>query len=1123
MSAPSTVFQLRSFKNIFVFKVQGTTNVEVRIYDTSLRYLSRGHVDLNQLEQLPKGAKLEENDSAPSFLIPYFFNQGQQLPLYGCPRYQLNAAYQLVSSCKKFFDFFSTTSKDTLKYKIDAFFNFFSQNKEELKLFWYLSEDKSLLYGLFTKLKNLKMDPNLTIDSEKFEEFAQFVKDLENDNAIEEKEPIQIFEKRPTFIEQINEAITTLGKDVWLTYDVPNELECPIMHALLDEPTQCVPCGHTFSKTAIEKHLTKNKDCPCCRQNVTSLAPNWGMKQVVTTFKESDQVPQLGTENSLDAERHIKMGNLFEQNGEDKEALQQYIKALKYTKEWQKYVKIPFLLKKMKADEAAAIAFLHLAKYQFENKETDLALKNLQEAQLLFKNCPEVVELIGTFFKEIGNLEKSTDQYKVAADLYLKNNKTKSAIAAYQNALNNIPCTETYSKLAQLHKSPTEKAHIYFKGALHFLYLEELEKAKNLIDEAYKVNIDNSLLQHQPLIDFWKKKGLEQEIGDLYLALATTHEDTKNIEDMVLCYIELVQVVSQDEYFEKIINGLETLQNKGMLHLWIYRFLMHLIEGENWEKAEKMATKALDAATENIATLELIEKVYIKREHQNIFKVRILLAALYEGQGKLDLAENYYRKGYEAFKTDKSFVAKEFKDSLIRILLAREKFTDALSIHFESAEMALLEGKMSKLNFYIKIIKKFEEIHLNEAQKERLTAYEGMLSPQDQNDQCITNQMEELKPPSEKVIHKKRVASQKEIFSDPMQTYQFTQGAIDYIRSANLSRIFTWISSSIVLPKEGFDRLCKKNNLTELQKKELEAHFKPSAPLTYPVFNALIYSTESELVIPKYNIKEVLEANGKSKTIKNHLSKIQEMLSWLADDKNFEVFLGTVFAIFSKFLDALNHKTVLEKRKEICQSQRAPKDMVAKLITDKNKLILNALKIDSLSNYTREVFNKLAKAFCSNSIFNLHKLDKFTSVFGNILGDLLATTNNAQAHTFFSPILEGLQGYLAAVDIDPTLIGNIFLETINILRPFLIDRTVNTLLLYHNKKLHLEALPKTYLKTNFDQFAEKMILTLENWAPFFESKTPNKQILQDFAKHLDIQKIGQACKEHWQPFFVVNE
>jgi hypothetical protein len=374
----------------------------------------------------------------------------------------------------------------------------------------------------------------------------------------------------------------------------------------------------------------------------------------------------------------------------------------------------------------------------------------------------------------------------------------------------------------------------------------------------------------------------------------------------------------------------------------------------------------------------------------------------------------------------------------------------------------------------------------------------------------------------------------------PMTSDEITQGAIDYIQSTSPKRIFSWLSSNVTLTEEGFERLYKIRKVSEEKKKELKEQFQPGECLSYQVYNELVYRDEFGLTFTTENIQDVLEQERKSNA--SYRTRVREIFSWLADDKNFGIFLGALFATFSKFLNVFNNKAVLEKVKAIYQKEEEiekieknpltylyktistyEKGNLQQLAKEKDTLILNALEIENLNNYTKDVFDKLAKEFCSKWIFVFNKLETFKSVFANILGDPLKRISNEQIYRFTTPIIKEFRAYLEVVNMDPALIENFFLETIDILRPFIIDQTLNVLLLHRDKKLALPVSIEEYVKKNFDLFWEKMVLTLENWAPFFESKTPNKQLLKEFREKLDIQKIAHAFKEHWKPFFVVDE
>jgi hypothetical protein len=246
-------------------------------------------------------------------------------------------------------------------------------------------------------------------------------KDSNNNNYSNTVGPSsQMIERIPQFIKQIDQVISIAGKNVLLPYEVPKNLECPITLDPLEDPVQD-PAGHVFSRKAIEEVLANNQPCPLCRALLTKeqLFPNRTAKDMVEAFKAKLKIPTMQLfkkEDPAESKFYIDCGDSLQQHSRNEQALENYVNALSYTKDWKAYEKIPTVLAKMNASEPAAVTFQYLAKYQIEAKAFDLAMQTLQKANTSFGNNPQATSPIDTLLKEIDFCKKSNFETKASSN-----------------------------------------------------------------------------------------------------------------------------------------------------------------------------------------------------------------------------------------------------------------------------------------------------------------------------------------------------------------------------------------------------------------------------------------------------------------------------------------------------------------------------------------------------------------------------------------------------------------------------------------------------------------------------------------------------------------------------------
>lgn len=63
--------------------------------------------------------------------------------------------------------------------------------------------------------------------------------------------------------------------------DYPEDICCPITLEPMLEALTCVPCGHSFSKSALEAHLLRYPCCPTCREDVATTCPAFAVQAMV--------------------------------------------------------------------------------------------------------------------------------------------------------------------------------------------------------------------------------------------------------------------------------------------------------------------------------------------------------------------------------------------------------------------------------------------------------------------------------------------------------------------------------------------------------------------------------------------------------------------------------------------------------------------------------------------------------------------------------------------------------------------------------------------------------------------------------------------------------------------------
>ncbi|NGX43640.1 MAG: hypothetical protein K940chlam7_01939, partial [Chlamydiae bacterium] len=483
-------------------------------------------------------------------------------------------------------------------------------------------------------------------------------------------------------------------------------LECPITLDPFQDPVMDEH-GHTFEKSAIEKHLETSKECPINRQPINSLTPNRLVKQTIEEWQRREPIPtfSLFQEEDLElAASHLKMVQIYVQKEKYDEALEAYSKAFQYSKKSSAYLEVPLVFKKLKAPEKATLAYLYLAQYQLEEEEFAEAIQTLENCRKGKPAHLHIDHLLIKLYLSMAQPEKAKQLIAIQSAEGLSNQSREQAITVYQQSLNHYPLQYTlYSCLAKLIDSPQKKVQVLLKGVLHALEQKENEIASRLCAEASK-HSEDSFVDQLVLSNLLGKQQKSPDLQQRLVNFANLFEKGALVGPMLQAYKMAYQIEKRPEYCQKIIKAYEELHKPQKQIEWYTANLSLLLEREEWSQAEKIARDALVKVDEahRIAIYEKLEIVYSHWHGHQLKELWNDLGKAYQTQGQLVAAEKSYRKAFESFHGFDQAIA------LGAVLVEQGKTHESVHAYYEATAEALLDQNNEKLALCCREIRKID-------------------------------------------------------------------------------------------------------------------------------------------------------------------------------------------------------------------------------------------------------------------------------------------------------------------------------------------------------------------------------------------------------------------------------
>ncbi|MCE5318991.1 MAG: hypothetical protein LLG04_16715 [Parachlamydia sp.] len=455
--------------------------------------------------------------------------------------------------------------------------------------------------------------------------------------------------------------------------------------------------GHTFEKSSIE-----GKACPFTRGPITSLVPNRIVKQAIEEYQRQEPIPTFSLykkENKQLADKNLQMVSDYLNANEFEDALDCYVKAFQYTKEWRNYVGLPLLFEKMGNMEKACLAYLHLAEYQLNDAKVEEAIKVIEHCQ---KNVAEMEHINSVLVK----LYQITHQTSKAASLAfdaadkLKDKHPKEAFALYQQVVMYDPNQwKAYLELASLANHSFEKTHILLTGACHALRKKDYSRVAEFCDLARSLDMA-SFVDRLVEIALCHKTGLS--LKEKLTALAHRYDAMRLQSQKVLVYKMLARLEYAPEYYEKIIQGYSILNRPEKILSWTLIWLSILIENKEWSKAEDAAEYALKRVERKLPLYERLESVYTHWQNHKLNALWLSMGGSYLLNGQVVEAEKTYRKACDRFQSFDHFTA------LAETLIMQDKQAEGVQAYYRASLTVPLNGPLDQLNLCLKNIRLYD-------------------------------------------------------------------------------------------------------------------------------------------------------------------------------------------------------------------------------------------------------------------------------------------------------------------------------------------------------------------------------------------------------------------------------
>jgi tetratricopeptide (TPR) repeat protein len=392
------------------------------------------------------------------------------------------------------------------------------------------------------------------------------------------------------------------------------ELTCPITHEVFRDPV-IDKCGHTFEKSAIEKHLESGNKCPISRKVICFLPSNLLVKALIEKW------PQIPTFSLFEGENPELASTLLQEaqtNTEKKEydlALDAYIKAFQYTRNDEDYAPLPLLFEAKGDYDKATLAYLYLAKYQLLASKILEAIETMKKCQETKSPFIESTLVLIKLYYCSAQPEKGLELSIQTAEAFSKQNPEQKAPGTEQRVC-------LYEKLEDL--------YTYWKEYEFWNLWPNLGKAYqkpgqlDLAEKTYKNAFTRFHRSEDSLVlaAVLKASKKVQESVQAYFEAAAMALLEQNIDTLSLCTEELKQA---DSYLQE---GLSLLQ-KINLH----------------EQQSILDLQSQNAASDHSRKLDLSES-HLKNGYERSpqFEKALALAQNHETSGEIEKSVYAYYK-----------------------------------------------------------------------------------------------------------------------------------------------------------------------------------------------------------------------------------------------------------------------------------------------------------------------------------------------------------------------------------------------------------------------------------------------------------------------------------------------
>lgn len=495
---------------------------------------------------------------------------------------------------------------------------------------------------------------------------------------------------------------------------------CPILDDFTSNPVMTL-CGHTFDEKAIKEWLGKNKTCPECRKpvNEDSLLPNYAVKHVKEDKKPGDPIPTFSLfqkENSKLARKQIDMALECAREGEFKDAVEFYAKALQYTKNWPDYEKLALVYELMGEFEKTRLVYLYLTLYQLQDEKVARAIETLETCQKGKTAHPKMDLLLFKLYSHNKQLGKGLSVAMEAAEAL--SDEPEEAISLLKQAIALKPQhMPLYPALAGLQKNPREKAQTYLQVACSALDEQNYSAAKLFCGMAAKL-CEGSFWDELISIKILQQQKDLPGIKEKLRSLVDAFEKSSQTAHMLKACKMLFQLEKKTEYCRKIIEAYESFKKPHKQIEWYIVWLNLLIEEKNWPQAAQVAQEALIKANEDqsISIYEKLEVVHTSWETKELEKVWSILGKSYLQRKQYAAAEKVYRKAKEKFGKF------EYALATAEMVGFQGRVQESVRAYYEASAEALLDEridhaelcvhKIKEINPRMQMLETSERMHL---------------------------------------------------------------------------------------------------------------------------------------------------------------------------------------------------------------------------------------------------------------------------------------------------------------------------------------------------------------------------------------------------------------------------